>query len=204
MALGIAVEITPEQKLIERAQAGDADAYSQLVKAYEPRMTRTALRVVRDVQDAQDTVQQAFTAAWVNLGKFRGDSQFSTWITRITINEGLGVLRRRKHGFVELDEAVRESIESSNAAGSNSPMSAPAENPEASVLRAEVRQLVRQGLLQVRPAYREAMKLRLLEDLSLEEIAGRLDMPVNTVKVHLFRGRQAMKGYLTERLSRAA
>lgn len=199
MTNNLAVEIVPEQVLIERSQAGDAEAYNQLVKAYEQRMMRTALRVVHDVDDAQDAVQQAFMAAWTNIDKFRGDSQFSTWITRITINEGIGVLRRRKAQFVELDENLCESGEYGDV-----PAFSQADNPESSLLKSEISDLVRQSLRLVKPAYREAMKLRLLEDLSVEEIAGRLAMPVNTVKVHLFRGRRAMKQFLSDRLGIAA
>jgi RNA polymerase sigma-70 factor (ECF subfamily) len=194
----MAVEFISESTLVARAQSGDADAYAQLVKTYEPRMLRTALRVVRDMEDAQDATQQAFTSAWVNLHKFRGDAQFSTWITRITINESLGVLRRRKNVHVELREGLLD-----NDDAQDSPVAA-AENPETSLLRREVVRIVRQSLRFVKPVYRDAMKLRILEDLSVEEIAGRLDIPVNTVKVHLFRGRQAMKSFLTERLGYAA
>lgn len=199
MANNMAVEIVKEETLIHRAQTGDADAYNQLVKAYEPRMMRTALRVVHDMDDAQDAVQQAFIAAWTNLNKFRGDSQFSTWLTRITINEGISVLRRRKGNFVELDDNLCESGEYGEL-----PVQTQASNPESSLLKSEIETLVRESLNLVKPAYREAMKLRLLEDLSIEEIAGRLDMPVNTVKVHLFRGRRAMKQFLSDRLGMAA
>lgn len=191
--------VSPERMLIARAQTGDAEAFAVLMNTHGPRVLRTALRIVRNLDDAQDVAQQAFTAAWVNLDKFRGDSTFSTWLTRITMNEGLSVLRRRKHQCVELDDHV------ANAGGRGATISMPApQDPEEALLKKEARRIVRQSLCEVKPAYRQAMRLRLLEDLSLEEIAGRLEIPVNTVKVHLYRGRQAMKEYLTQRLGRAA
>ena len=91
-----------ECELIELARGGDRYAFDELVKTYYPRMVRTAVRMLRDVEDAEDATQQAFTAAWQNLDKFRGDASFSTWLTRITMNEALSTLRRRTRAFVEL------------------------------------------------------------------------------------------------------
>lgn len=191
-------ELTPEQALIARAQAGDSEAFSQLIEGYRNRMLRTATKVVRDPEDAEDVVQQAFTAAWVNLDKFRGDSAFSTWLTRITINEGLSVLRRRKRQHVEITEQITDVTFSHDAI-----VLADEETPEKQVIKDELKHLVHQSLSVVKPAYRAAMSLRVLEDLSLEEISARLSIPVNTVKVHLFRGRQAMKAFLSQRLGPA-
>lgn len=188
-----------EKVLIERAQAGDQEAFAELMAAHEVRMRRTAMRITAHVEDAEDAVQQAFTAAWLNLGRFRRDSAFSTWLTRITMNEALSLLRKRnRRTFVAIEEQVREDEETRGVA------LAAAGNPEQHFLERELKALVRESMKLVRPAYREAMRLRVLEDLPLEEIAERMGIPVNTVKVHLFRGRRAMKAFLTERLSPAA
>ena len=193
------IAMVPERENIALAQSGNSEAFAHLVRAYEGRMLRTALRVLRDEQDAEDAVQQAFTAAWGNLSKFRGDSAFSTWLTRITINESLSIVRRRKQEFVELDEKKHDRSESMESA------SAPtAPCPEKQLLKSELHALVRESMKEVKPAYRKAMRLRILEDLSVDEISRRLSLPVNTVKVHLFRGRKAMKSYLAPRLGIAA
>jgi RNA polymerase sigma-70 factor, ECF subfamily len=175
---------TTERELIELSRGGDRYAFDELVKTYYPRMVRTALRMLRDMEDAEDATQRAFTAAWQNLDKFRGDSAFSTWLTRIAMNEALSGLRRRRGEFVELEDSLAEVRES----------------PEAELIRKETSQLLRMSLGQVKPVYRQAMHLRLVNDMSVEEIAGRLKMPVNTVKVHLYRGRQSMKAFLEERM----
>ncbi|MCL4793669.1 MAG: sigma-70 family RNA polymerase sigma factor [Bryobacteraceae bacterium] len=187
-----------ENTLIAAAQAGDHEAFNTLMARHEARMRRTAMRITAHVEDAEDAVQQAFTSAWMNLKRFRGDSAFSTWLTRITMNEALSLLRKRnRRTFVAIDEQVRDDEEAKSVA-------LPAEgNPEQSFLERELKALVRESMTLVRPAYREAMCLRVLEDLSLEEIAERMGIPVNTVKVHLFRGRRAMKAFLAERLSPA-
>ena len=189
---------TMEAALIEKAQAGDHAAFNTLMAAQEARMRRTAMRITAHVEDAEDAVQQAFTSAWLNLDKFRGDSAFSTWLTRITMNEALSLLRKRnRRTFVAIDEQVRDDEEAKSVA------LPAAGNPEERFLERELKSLVRESMKLVRPAYREAMRLRVLEDLSLEEIAERMGIPVNTVKVHLFRGRRAMKTFLAERLSPA-
>jgi len=190
------LETLTESQLIEQAQGGDRFAFDELVNLYQPRMLRTALRILRNMDDAEDAVQQAFVAAWKNLDKFRGDSSFSTWITRITLNEALTAMRRRKHQFVQLNES------SADQAETFSPLHVSGgEDPEQSILRREREQLLRGSLDSVKPGYREAMQLRLLEDLSLEEISRRLRIPVNTVKIHLYRGRQAMKSFLQQKMS---
>lgn len=187
-----------EAALIRKAQKGDQEAFNTLMGAHEARMRRTALRTTAHVEDAEDAVQQAFTSAWMNLKRFRGESAFSTWLTRITMNEALSLLRKRnRRTFVAIDEQAGAEEETRTVA------LPAAGDPEQHFLERELRALVRESMKLVRPAYREAMRLRVLEDLSLEEIAERMGIPVNTVKVHLFRGRRAMKAFLAQRLSPA-
>jgi RNA polymerase sigma-70 factor, ECF subfamily len=188
-----------EHELIELARGGDRYAFDELVKTYYPRMVRTAVRMLRDIEDSEDATQQAFTAAWRNLDKFRGDSSFSTWMTRITMNESLSVLRSRKRSFVELEDNTTESHEEAQPVFASN-----GENPEEALIRRETSRLLHMSMSHVKPVYRMAMQLRLVNDMSVEEIAGRLKMPVNTVKVHLYRGRQSMKAFLEERMSQRA
>ncbi len=184
-----------ERELIDLARGGDRYSFDELVKTYYPRMVRTAIRVLRDIEDAEDATQQAFIAAWRNLAKFRGDAAFSTWMTRITTNEAFSVLRRRKRAVVEFQANTTESSEETQPVfASNN------ENPEELVIRKQANHLLHLSLGQVRPVYRTAMQLRLVNDMSLEEIANHLKMPLGTVKVHLFRGRQSMKTFLEQRM----
>lgn len=185
-----------EGDVIRRAQGGDRTAFDQLVESYRPRMMRVALRVVHTPEDAEDATQQAFVSAYLNLDKFRGDSSFCTWLTRITLNESLTLLRRRKREFNPPDETL-----DTNGEPLRPDIPDVEENPEQRFLRRETSNLLQMSLQKVKPAYRKAMKLRLNEDLSVEEISGRLKIPVNTVKVHLYRGRQAMKSFLEMRMA---
>jgi RNA polymerase sigma-70 factor (ECF subfamily) len=193
------VASTPDRELIAKAQRGDAGAFSEITIRYQPRLVRTAIRIVNDEHDAEDVVQQALTSAWLNFEKFRGEAALSTWLTRIVMNEAFTFRRRRKMELVELDEQSTDS----NATLSER-LASNTKNPEERLLQRETTRLLRESLKEIKPAYRPAMQLRLIEDLSVEEIAGRLDVPVNTVKVHLFRARKSMKSFLEENLRRAA
>ncbi len=188
------IDTLTEAQLVGLARERNRTAFDILVSHHYSRMNRTALRMVRDSDDAEDVVQQTFLLAWQNIERFRGDSAFSTWLTRIAMNESLSMLRGRKRQMQELNEevAVQGEVEGTG-------FSTAQETPEEQFLREETGRLLREGLCFVKPAYRESLRLRLEEDLSLEEISQRLDIPVNTVKVHLFRGRQTMKTFLEER-----
>lgn len=86
-----------EQQWIARARHGDADAFEQLVVAYEGPVYRLALRMCGSAEDAREVTQDAFLAAWRGLPAFRGDSRFSSWLYRLTTNAAIDFLRREKH-----------------------------------------------------------------------------------------------------------
>ncbi len=96
-----------EQQWIARARHGDADAFEQLVVAYEGPVYRLALRMCGSAEDAREVAQDAFLAAWRGLPAFRGDSRFSSWLYRLTTNAAIDFLRREKHhlGNLPLEEA---------------------------------------------------------------------------------------------------
>lgn len=96
-----------EQQWIARARHGDADAFEQLVVAYEGPVYRLALRMCGSAEDAREVTQDAFLAAWRGLPAFRGDSRFSSWLYRLTTNAAIDFLRREKHhlGNLPLEEA---------------------------------------------------------------------------------------------------
>jgi len=193
------VGVFQEKSVIARAQAGDRLAFDELVNHYHMRMLRAAMRILGNESEAEDAVQQAFLGAYQNLDKFRGDSAFSTWMTRITMNEALGIVRKRRRNLVELNETLGHDSDAAE-----SPLATNEATPEEVVLRDERARLVHESMRVVKPSYVLVMKMRVIEDLSVEEIAGRLKMPVNTVKVDLYRARQSMKTYIEPRLANAA
>jgi RNA polymerase sigma-70 factor (ECF subfamily) len=193
------VGVFEEKSVIARAQTGERKAFDELVNHYHMRMFRTAVRILGNESEAEDAVQQAFMGAYQNLARFRGDSAFATWMTRITMNEALGIVRKRRKNLVELNETLGHDLDAPGAV-----LASNETTPEEAVLRDERTRLVHESMRVVKPSYVLVMKMRVLEDLSVEEIAGRLKMPVNTVKVHLYRARQSMKTYLEPRLAASA
>src|SRR5262249_1032292 len=85
-----------ERRLVAEARSGCSSAFGELYERYRPRIYRTALRILRNPQDAEDAAQRSFQRAFTNIARFRGDSNFSTWLTRVAINEALMLLRQRR------------------------------------------------------------------------------------------------------------
>jgi RNA polymerase sigma factor (sigma-70 family) len=90
-------------KLIERAREGDQQSMYRLYKLYVQAMYNTCIRMVANQYDAEDIIQESFTSAFKNLGSFRGDSSFGSWLKRIVINKSISFLRTKKHEFSEID-----------------------------------------------------------------------------------------------------
>jgi RNA polymerase sigma-70 factor (ECF subfamily) len=152
------------------------------------------LRYAHVREDAEDIVQQSFQKAFVYLHKFEGKSSFSTWLTRIAINESLMLLR---HGRALREVLVDDHSEADgNAASLEMPDSRP--DPEASYLQRERTQILSETLGNLRPGMRRAIELRELAELSTEETARRMGVSVGAVKARLFHARKKLQ----EKLSR--
>jgi RNA polymerase sigma-70 factor, ECF subfamily len=187
-------DAAPEQVLVVAAKNGDEQAFETLFKRHRQKILRVVLRYAHVREDAEDIVQQSFQKAFVYLHKFEGKSSFSTWLTRIAINESLMLLR---HG-----RALREvSVDDHSEAGGNPAsleISDSNPDPEASYLRQERAQILSETLRDLRPGMRIAIELRELAELSTEETAQRMGVSVAAVKARLFHARKKLR----ERLSR--
>jgi RNA polymerase sigma-70 factor, ECF subfamily len=187
-------DLAAEQMLVVAAKNGDEQAFETLFKRHRQKILRVVLRYAHVREDAEDIVQQSFQKAFVHLCKFEGKSSFSTWLTRIAINEALMFLRSIG--------AVREvPIDDTNdaegsAGGFGMPDSSP--DPEASYLRRERAQILSETLGNLRPGMRKAIELRELAELSTEETAQRMGISVAAVKARLFHARKKLQ----EKLSR--
>jgi RNA polymerase sigma-70 factor (ECF subfamily) len=183
-----------EQMLVVAAKNGDEQAFETLFKRHRQRIFRVVLRYAHVREDAEDIVQQSFQKAYVHLHKFEGKSTFSTWLTRIAINESLMLLRHCR--------ALREvSVDDHSEAEGNPAsleMSDSSPDPETSYLRRERVQILSKTLGNLRPGMRKAIELRELAELSTEETAQRMGVSVAAVKGRLFHARKRLR----ERLSR--
>jgi len=182
-----------EEALVAAAKAGDERAFETLVKHNQPRVFAIALRYTRIHEDAEDVVQQTFQKAFVYLHKFEGKSSFSSWLTRIAINEALMLLRKgRARREVSIDDSK---IEEGTAPALEIPDASP--DPEAKYLQREGVRILFAAMGQLRPGLRAAIELRDLGELTLRETARRMDLSLGAVKARVFHGRRKLGEALT-------
>jgi RNA polymerase sigma-70 factor (ECF subfamily) len=183
-----------EQMLVAAARQGDEQAFETLFKRYRQKVLRVVLRYTRVREDAEDIVQQSFNKAFTHLWRFEGKSSFSTWLTRIAINEALMFLRSTG--------TVREVY--MDAAGDTERIAARLEipdsrqDPEAGYLQRERARLLLSALQDLRPRMRRALELRELAEFSTEQTAEQMGLSVGAVKARIFHGRRKLR----ERLRR--
>jgi RNA polymerase sigma-70 factor (ECF subfamily) len=175
--------------LVAGAKAGDARAFELLVARHERKIFLVAQRITRNREDAEDVVQQSFQKAFIHLKKFEGESLFSTWLTRITINEAL-MLLRRKRGLREVPIA-ESNAEDETTPPPDIPDSGP--NPEDSCLRREQERILSAAVNDLTPGMRKAIELRELGELSTGETAQVMGLSVGAVKARVFHGRKKLR-----------
>ena len=177
-----------DASLVARVQAGETAAFETLVHRHGQRVYRTLVGVTGNVQEAEDAAQTAFLKAFEHIRQFRGDASFSTWLTRIAINEGIQSVRKQK-GYASLDVPDNESEDGFR------PRNIQQWAPDAEQLysKSESRALVERTLLQLPAKYRVAVMLRDIEQLSGEEAAAVLGVGVPTMKTRLMRGRLMLR-----------
>ena len=176
-----------DQLLVERAQAGDKQAFDKLVQKYQRKLSRLLSRFIRDHAEVEDVAQEAFIKAYRALDSFRGDSAFYTWLYRIAVNTAKNYLvaQGRRPPSSDVDAIDAENFESGGALKEIS-------NPENLMLSEELRQIVFRTIESLPEDLRMAITLRELDGLSYEEIAAIMDCPVGTVRSRIFRAREAI------------
>ena len=182
--------------LVERARTGDRDAFEELVRRHQQRVYRTLLAVTGNREDAEDLAQTTFLKAFEHLGEFHGTAKFSTWLTRIAVNEGLQRLRARKPE-VSLDDAGPDGDEEFRPRQ----LRAWNETPEQALTRSEIRAVVEEELMHLPEKYRMVVMLRDLEEMTTEETARALGLGVAVVKTRLLRGRLMLRERLASRFA---
>ena len=183
-----------EQTLVVAAKNRDEQAFEALFKRYQQRVLRVVLRYTRVREDAEDIVQLSFHKAFTHLCRFEGKSSFSTWLTRIAINEALMFLRST-NGVreISMDEA-------GDAGGSATSLEIAdsRQDPEGSYLQRERAQVLLLALKDLRPRMRQALELRELAEFSTEQTAEQMGLSVGAVKGRIFHARRKLR----ERLRR--
>ena len=178
-----------ERDMIERASRGDAAAFNHLMAQHERRMYAVALRMCGNREDAQDCLQEAMLHVYRAIGGFKGQSSFSTWVYRITMNTCLDELRRKKNRQnTSLDNLL--DMGWSPADESNA--------PEKQAMRSELRRNLNRAIQELPEEMRSAVVLRDIQGFSYDEIARMLEINVGTIKSRISRGREKLREKLKE------
>jgi RNA polymerase sigma-70 factor, ECF subfamily len=179
-----------EATLLASARAGNSAAFECLVMPHWETLLHVTQRILRNREDAEDAVQTAFLDAFRNLNGFRGQSRFSSWLTRIAMNAALMRLRvSRRKRETSLDELTEM-----DEARAKFDLVEKRPNPEQAYLSKEGRILLAKGFKKLRPLYVEVLHLRGVHELSAKETARILELPVGTVKARLHRARAKLAG----------
>jgi RNA polymerase sigma-70 factor (ECF subfamily) len=190
---------TPDHELVRRSQAGELAAFEALTTRHEQRVYSLARRMLRHEQDAEDVTQQAFLSALENLGGFRGEASFSTWLLRIAAHAALKVIRKRRGLDVISLEASTEAQEGYDRVPHPEYIADWRQSPAELVHRGELRRLLDEALAQLDEKHRLVFLLRDGEGFSVKETSEMLGVSEANVKVRLLRARLQLR----ERLTRA-
>src|SRR5713101_4602238 len=184
-----------DSALVAAAKCGDTHAFEKLVLRYKRRVFAIAQRITNNHEDAEDVVQESFHKAFLHLREFQEKSQFSTWLTRIAMNQALMLLRRRRGVHEGLPENTDDAPEST-------PFVDQRPSPEESCWRRERTELLTETINCLGPKIRSTILLSDLEEHSLEETAHILGTSISAVKSRLFQGRRKLRGTVNPGLLR--
>lgn len=171
---------------VDLAKKGDADAFRKLMDKYQKPLYYHVLKMVKHHEQVEDLVQEAFVKAFENLDSYNKNYAFSTWLYRITTNHTIDYLRKRKLSTVSMNEPIktREGEMSMQIAGK-------AES-DRKIIKEQRSKIIKRAINNLPEKYRAVIEMRHLEELSYQEIADSLDLPLGTVKAHIFRAREML------------
>ncbi len=165
--------------MVERALAGDADAFGEIVRRWERRIFALAFGMLNSSEDAREATQETFLAAFRNLRNFRGDAKVSSWLHRIAINQ---CITRQRRSRVRPETALDDVLERRGDQLSTPAHASPARQAESR----ERTEAVRRAVQTLQPELREVVVMKEFEEMTFQEIADTLDIPLSTVKSRLY------------------
>jgi len=195
-------EATPAQAdvseldLVKRCQAGDTEAFDELVTRYRTRIFGMIYNMVHSEQDAWDLAQDSFVKAWKSIKRFRGHSSFYTWIYRIVMNVTIDWLRKKqvKGGGSEFDDAIQ--LKEIDPASKTVPKAD--ELPYETMERSEIRARIENAIAQLSPEHRAVILMKEIEEMQYHEIAETLRCSIGTVMSRLFYARKKLQNLLKD------
>jgi RNA polymerase sigma-70 factor (ECF subfamily) len=189
-------ESLTDEEVVNRVRAGETALYEVIMRRYNQRLYRIARAILRNDAEAEDVMQDAYVRAYTHLGQFAARSPFSSWLTRIAVNEALARRRSSKQ---------QQEVDATEFDGEISMQSLyKSADPEQNASGAQLRDFLEQAVLDLPEQYRTVVMLRDIEELSTAETADALDLTVENVKIRLHRGHGMIRNWLFERIGAKA
>jgi len=195
-------DASADAELVSLSIAGNDLAFAQIMRRYNRLLFRTARSILKSDDDAQDALQEAYLRAWRALATFRAEARLSTWLVRIVANEALGRLRRNGAQTAHI-VPLRASVDADDETPEMQMQANPNDQPEPSVMRAQIRQQIEARIDTLPDAFRTVFMLRGVEEMSVEEVALVLGIPEATVRTRFFRARSMLREGLSRDIDMA-
>lgn len=181
-----------DYNLVLKAVEGSQQAYTMLMNRYQQSVFHTILKMLNNREDAHDLTQEAFTKAFKKLHLYTPTYAFSTWLFKIAINNCIDFIRKKKLQMLSIDEPVEQG---SKQDYSNN-LKSTSLDPEERYIRKQRVDVMRQLMSKLTPKYRLMLEMRFFEELTYQEIANELDIPLGTVKAQLYRAKELLNNIL--------
>lgn len=182
-----------DRAYVERALGGDEAAFAALMEKYQHGLYHHIRRMLRDKKEAEDLVQESFIKAFSALASYSSDYAFSTWLYKIATNHTIDYLRKRKLPTFSIDKPLR-----TKEGELEYELPDTTYRPDRHVVEDQRRELIQQAIDDLPPKYHRVIVMRHQEEKSYEEIAEELDLPLGTVKAHIFRARKLLYKHLRD------
>ncbi len=183
--------------LVKKAKGGDEKAYKELVDKYERALYFHILKMVKDREQVEDLVQEAFVKAFDNLNTYSTNYAFSTWLYRIATNNTIDYLRKKKLKTLSIDKPMKTK-------DGEMEMQLPDESAstDRNIIKKQRKKIVQNAIEDLPEKYRKVIELRHMEEKTYKEISDILDKPLGTVKAHIFRARELLYKALKDKRHR--
>lgn len=182
--------------LVLKAREGDQKAYAELMNRYRESIFYMLLKMVNNTDDADDLTIEAFGKAFKNIQQYSPDFAFSTWLFKIASNNCIDFLRKKRGITISLDRTDEDSNEYQPSVADEGL------TPEEGFIKNQKAQIMRNIVKSLKPRYRSLIELRYFQELSYEEIALELEIPLGTVKAQLFRARELLLNIIKDKTER--
>jgi RNA polymerase sigma-70 factor (ECF subfamily) len=183
-----------DMPIVLRAQAGDQSAFNELLTKYRNPVKFMVQRMISNPEDIEDVVIDTFGKAFSNINGYTPDYAFSTWLFKIATNRCIDHIRKKRISTL----SINHTYENEDGGYEGIDIDSGGLTPEEETIKEQKNILMRQFVNKLKPNYRELVELRYFEELSYEEIAEKLDLPLGTVKAQLFRARDFLARHITK------